>query len=186
MNPLVIEIDDSLLSSNLAEKTKRSYRIRLYEFAEYLSRLIDEPIENVNLSMIYYMQYDNDNKIYDQIDSTILDDFFEAHLFKGYFWLASMKSALSTLFKHLSLTSNFENVIASIEFKLEDHKPEPKIKRVLNRQEILKLVMCIIKYSDNVELDCLLFVTLLSTGCRINEILNLKRRDIHSENNVFF
>ncbi|MFF2482730.1 hypothetical protein [Paenibacillus sp. NPDC058071] len=186
MSPFGIEIDNFLLSSNLARRTKQNYRNRLYEFAEYLSKLIDEPIENVNLSMVYYTPYDDENNIYDQIDPLIIDEFFEANLFKGYSWLASMKSALSTLFKHLSTTNNFENVLPAIEFKLEDHKPEPKIKRVLNRQEILKLIMSIVKYSDNVELDCLLFVTLLSTGCRINEVLSLKRRDIHSENNIFF
>ena len=186
MSSLVIDIENFLLTSNLARRTKKIYRRRLIEFTQYLSQLINEPIESVDLLKIYYIPYDDNNCIYEQIDSTILDEFFEAHLSRGYSWLSSMKSALCTLFKYLSTTYNLENVMHTIEFQLEDHKQEPKIKRVLNRQEILKLIMSVVKYSDNVERDCLLFVTLLSTGCRINEVLCLKRRDIHTENNVFF
>ncbi|MEK5253192.1 tyrosine-type recombinase/integrase [Paenibacillus sp. FSL F4-0125] len=188
MRPLIEEIERFLSSANYVNITKQRYRKHLITFTEYLSKLINEPVEQVTLSKIYYISMNDAeaNSIFYQIDAPILDEYFELHLAKGYRWLAAFKSAISSLFKYLGANYDFQNPIYEIEFRLEDHKPEPKNKRILNRQEILKLMMSIVEYSKDVERDCLLFVTLLSTGCRIDEVLNLKKKDIRTENHVFF
>nr|WP_255731426.1 site-specific integrase [Solibacillus sp. MA9] len=72
-----------------------------------------------------------------------------------------------------------------IKFQLKDYLPEKKFSKVLTRGNILKLLNSIITHSNNLMTDILLFTLLISTGCRISEILNLKCEDIDFENDKF-
>lgn len=188
MKPLLEEISEYLSIANLSDKTKQRYRKLLVEFAEFLADLLNCRIHEVELEKFYYIPYDEreEKSLFLQIDACIVDDYFERNISKGYSWLAYTKSSLSSLFKYLSLNYNFKNVMYNLEFKLQDHKQPVKSRRILNRQEILKLMWSIIKFSQHVERDALLFITLFTTGCRINELLKLKWEDIHVNDEMFF
>lgn len=185
METMLIEIEDMLSIENLSATSIKRYRRRLIEFCSFLSSKIKLPIEQIHLENFYYIPYDDTSGLYIPIDGELIDEYFETNIYRGYSWLSCTKSALSRLFKYLSVAYDFRNPMRDIEFKLRDHFVESNDKRALNRQEILKLIRGIIKYSENVIRDALLFITLFTTGCRINEILSLTPGDVKVDEQTF-
>lgn len=188
MKFLLDEISEYLNHADLAKVTKRPYFNALMEFTEFLANLLNCHIDEVHLERIFHFSFNGteEDGLYSQIDATILDNYFEANISKGYSWLSYTKSALSGLFRYLSLNYDFSNVLYDVEFRLQDHKKSKIPQRVPNRHEVLRLMWSIIKYSEKLKRDALLFVTLFSTGCRIGEVLSLTWRDILVENEMFF
>jgi integrase/recombinase XerD len=188
MKQMINEIDDFNSIAELQHRTKQTYRKRLLEFTRYLSKLLATPLSEVHLEKVTYLPYDNETGLFLPIDETIIDKFFEANLTKKYSYLSSMFCSLSSFFRYLSTEYNYRNPMSDIDFKLRDHYVEPKNKRVFNRQEILKLIWSILKNSDEKNLirDAILFITLFTTGCRINEILSLTPCDLMVDENTFF
>ena len=72
-----------------------------------------------------------------------------------------------------------------MEFKLADYTPDKKYSRIFTRGNIIKFLNAIVANSKDLETDLLLFCLLLSTGCRINEILGLNCENIDVENEYF-
>ncbi|WP_445935917.1 tyrosine-type recombinase/integrase [Paenibacillus sp. FSL L8-0696] len=56
--------------------------------------------------------------------------------------------------------------------------------RILSRHELLRFLHSLISHSDNMIRDTLLFSLLLTTGCRISEITELKVSDINFEDEM--
>lgn len=185
MKPMIDEIENFISTSDLSVRTKRRYRVLLLLFANFLTTEINVPIEQVYLNKIGYLPFDDVSGIHLPINAPIIDKYLEVNVYRRYSWLAHSTSALSSFFEHLATQYNFRNVVKDIEFRTRTHYIEPTI-RAFNRQEILKFLITLIKYSENVIQDALLFITLFTTGCRINEVLSLTMKDLRFDEHTFF
>ncbi|MEC0093426.1 tyrosine-type recombinase/integrase [Paenibacillus macquariensis] len=189
MKNIICEIDDFIANINVELKTKKRYRKSLMNFAEFLSKKINTIPESVFLDKIFCIPFDEleEQYFYLQINTEIIDEYFELLVSGSYSNLLITKITLNQLFDYLELTYNqFENIIRDIDFDLRKHKPLRSHGRTFNRHEILKLLWSITKHSDNLLRDMLLFVTLCCTGCRINEILTLTGKKVLYDQNMFY
>lgn len=157
------------------------------EFIYYLSSLSKFNIEAVHLEKFYRVHSKSGAFLcYKPINVDLLDNYFSIHLDKGYNWLLGSKNTLSSFFKYLQRRYDFPNLIKDIKVDLKHYRPNKKPQRILSRHEILLFQQSLIKYSEDLKRDTLLFSLLLSTGCRISEMLNIKVRDVNfSEDAVF-
>lgn len=187
MQPMLIEISNYISSVDLEARTKFRYKKHLLAFAEYLSDTTKKPLSEVHLSKIFYLPYDENSGMYLPINSEIVDKYMFANLSRNYSWLSTTTSALQSFFRYLSTKYDIRNIMRDIDFKLKDHYVEPKHKRIFNRQEILKFIWSILKFcpSDTLLRDALLFITLFTTGCRVNEILILTPADLMVDDYTF-
>ena len=64
--------------------------------------------------------------------------------------------------------------------------PIKEKKKILTRHNIIKFLQSLIKNSELLERDSLLFLLLLSTGSRISEILTIQVKDIDIENELIY
>lgn len=182
-----IEIDNFISNSNYHQKTKDRYRAILLDFGQFLSVSIQEPFESIHLDRIYvYVNSKYGIMRYDRIDSKLIDNYLLINIEKGYSKLNLCKSALSSFFKYLLKNYDFDNPIRYIDIKISDYKDKNNPTRILSRHQIIKLLQSIINYSTNLKRDLLLVTLLLSTGCRISELLNIEVENINFSDECFF
>lgn len=186
MKSLLDEIEIFKSNVRLASSTIKYYSNILKSFAKYLSIKTAEDIEEVFLDKIYLLKDINGRLIrYLPIDSSLMNDYFTSLIPRGYSTLNNHHSALMSFFSFLEKNYNFDNPLLELEFRISDYKTEKIHSKVFSRGEVIKFFNAIISTSKNLETDLLLFAILLSTGCRISEILELKCHDIDYENNLF-
>lgn len=186
MNSLIEEIYIYKNNIRLADSTIKSYSNVLNNFAQYLSNQIDVNIEQVFLDKVYLLKDATGIPIrYLPIDSALLDKYFKSLIPRGYYALHFNHSALMSFFSFLEKNYNFNNPLFEMEFRVSDYIPEKKYSKIFSRGDIIKFFNSVISHSDNLETDLLLFTILISTGCRISEILDLKCEDFDFENNFF-
>ncbi|VDG98081.1 Tyrosine recombinase XerD [Lysinibacillus sphaericus] len=177
-----------IYSSNvrLAKSTLTTYVFYLKKFFSYLSDVMGKSINDINLEKVYILKDSNGKTLKDlPIDHEIVDNYFLSLEDKTYNVLKDNYKSLMSFFRFLKSSYNFFNPMDNMSFKLKDFTPERKHKEVLTRGNIVKLFNTILTHSDNLIEEVLLFSILLSTGCRISEVLNLRCEDIDFENNTF-
>lgn len=186
MNNLLKEIELFYKYSRLSKETLRKYSYRLNYFSAYLSLLMGSDKKDINLNEVYHETDSTGISIrYLPIDSLLLDEYFQLLIPKGFYPLRDHHSALKSFFLFLERNYSFNNPFEGMEFKLSDYYPDKKYSRVLTRSEIIKFLNSLIKNSKDFETDLILFTVLLSTGCRISEILNLKYNALDTKNDSF-
>ena len=186
MDSLLENITSFYKHSRLGKETNQRYLNRLNDFTIYLAALMNEKKEEIYLDKVYEEKDSDDILVrYSPIDSTLLDCYFQTLISKGFYSMQKDYSALSSFFSFLEKNYNFKNPMVGIEFRLSEYKPEKKYSRVLTRGNIIKFMNAIVTNSKDLETDLLLFCLLLSTGCRISEILDLQCKDIDFENDTF-
>ncbi|MFD2443763.1 tyrosine-type recombinase/integrase [Bacillus sp. CGMCC 1.16607] len=180
------EIETYRNNVRLAEKTIQNYTIYLNKFVTFLSNELNENPHNIYLDKIYLLTDRNGRAIrYLPIDSIIIDNYFQFIKDKSYNVLKDNLKSLNNFFKFLENNYNFNNPMKNIIFSLKDYLPEVKYSKILTRGNFLKFLNSVIRNSVNLETDLLLFTLLLSTGCRISEILGLKCNNIDFEDDSF-
>ncbi|MFJ7738789.1 tyrosine-type recombinase/integrase [Lysinibacillus sp. NPDC097287] len=186
MDSLLENIEYFLKNSRLTKETNEKYLNRLNDFTLYLATLMNEKKEEIYLDKVY-VEKDSVGVLirYHPIDSALLDSYFRTLIYKGFSPMKSNHNALSSFFSFLEKNYNFKNPMVDIEFRLSEYTPEKKYSRVLTRGNIIKFFNAIVTNSKDLKTDLLLFCLLLSTGCRISEILDLQCKDIDFENDTF-
>ncbi|SFK99672.1 tyrosine-type recombinase/integrase [Brevibacillus centrosporus] len=186
MNLLLKEIDDFILSSKVIPRTRKRYLEDLHKFTIFLSRITGESSSEIHLEKIYILK-DIKGKIYSYkpINYLLIDEFLLECLSKSYSYLYKAKCTLGSFFRYLERRYHFDNPMKEIKTKLRDSKPEKTKIIVLSRQQVLKFLYVMVKFSENFIRDLLLFTLLITTGCRVSEILNLKVSDFNVHTNFF-
>lgn len=186
MNSLMEDITLFYRYSRLAKETIRKYSYRLKYFSSYLSNLMDSDIMDIYLDKVY-IEKDSLGVVirYLPIDAALIDEYFNLLIPRGFYTLRDHHTALNSFFRFLEKNSNFQNPFDKIEFNLNDHYPKKKYSAILTRSGILKFLNSLIVNSKDLKTDLLLFSILISTGCRISEILDLQAEDIDVENDSF-
>lgn len=186
MESLLKNIDSFYKHSRLAQATIRRYLSRLNDFTPYLSTLMNVKVEEIYLDKVYLLKDSSGIPIrYLPIDNTLLDNYFQTLISQGFYRMRDSHSALASFFSFLEKNYNFKNPMVGMEFRLSEYTPGRKYSKVLTRGKIIKFINSIVTNSKDLETDLLLFCILLSTGCRISEVLELKCKDIDFENDSF-
>ncbi|MGB2872976.1 tyrosine-type recombinase/integrase [Psychrobacillus psychrotolerans] len=187
MNTALEELEIYNKNVRLAKSTLYTYSLYIKKFLNYLSEIMENDLQLVYLDKVSKLSDTNGRLIrYFPINGEIIDNYFSLTKHKGYNVLKDNYKALMSFFKFLEHNYNFSNPMYTLEFQLKDYLVEKKHFTVLTRGNILKLLNTIYDHSDNLERDANLFLTLISTGCRIGEILKLKCEDIDDTNDTLF
>ncbi|MFA9559669.1 tyrosine-type recombinase/integrase [Evansella sp. AB-rgal1] len=187
MDYLHKEIETYSLCSKNSKRTIDRYQKHLINFGYFLAEVIEEEYEKVHLERIYKRTDVMGRLImYLPINAEIIDDYFYSNIEMGYSWLRLSRASLGSFFKYLLKNYDFRNIIKEIDFVLSDYKHLKVPTRILNRHDIIKFLQSIVKYSENLKRDLLFFTLLLSTGCRINELLKIQVRDIDLNNDTAY
>ena len=187
MKPLLEELEIYNNNVRLAKTTLSTYNFYLNKFVSYLSTKMNDYPHDIYLDKIYVIK-DSTGKVirYSPIDSTLIDNYFLLLNNKSYNVIKDNYKSLMSFFKFLDNNYSFENPMKKLAFKLKDLKqPQKKPSKILTRGNILKFINSIITHSIHLTTDLLLFTILLSTGCRISEILTLKFQNIDYINDSF-
>lgn len=186
MDSLVENIQTFYKTSRLSKETMRKYKSRINDFAAYLATQMNVKIEEIYLDKVYLLKDSFGIGIrYLPIDSLLMDSYFKLLIPKGFYPLRDTHSALSSFFSFLEKNYNFKNPMIGMEFRLADYTPDKKYSRILTRGNIIKFFNSIITHSKDLKTDLLLFSLLLTTGCRISEILGLQCKNINFEDETF-
>jgi integrase/recombinase XerD len=118
------------------------------------------------------------------IDARIIDQYLLSKVYAGYSQLSIHTHTIKSFFRYLHCNRQFPDLVRMIQFRLKDYRQPAKPIRILSRHEVLKFVLAIVSYSENLVRDSLLFTLLLSTGCRISEILKIVVNQIHFEDDT--
>jgi integrase len=161
-------------------KTKIRSKKKLNDFAQYLSTTINEPVEKINLLRIYLRKDKNNSfEIYLPIDSRLIDEYLSSNTVKGYSWLSLVKGILNSFFKYLYRRYEFPNPMVDCNFNIKKYKKVSRTRTALTRHQVLRFLNAVVTQSEDLFVDLLLFCLLISTGCRINEVLSLKVHQIN-------
>jgi len=185
MRTVLEELEIYKNNVRLAKSTITNYTFYLKKFISYLSAEMNNPT-TIYLHQIYELK-DSAGKFlrFLPIDSAFIDNYFLSINHKSFNVLKDNYKSLTSFFKFIENNYGFENPMYNLTFNLKDYLPEKKFTKVLTRGNILKFINSIITHSNNLTTELLLFTILISTGCRISEILNLKFRDIHFNDDTF-
>lgn len=174
-----------LNTSTLAHQTLKNYHKRLEEFCIFLSQQLQCKVDDVDLDKIYKIYNSRDEIVsHRPIDAKLLDFYLVQMVPHGYNKLLVTSNALKSFFKFFSKNYNYFDIVSKQQFNINDFKKVKKPIRILSRHEVLRFLQSLIKYSKNLERDTLLFTLLLSTGCRISEISNLRLKNIFIEDEL--
>jgi len=186
MKSFLEEIEIFNINSRLKRDTLRQYTYCLKNFVSYLSKLMRIDEKDIFLDEIYLEKDLIGVPIrYLPLDSTLVDEYLNSLIPKGYYPLHRNHSSLKSFFTFLERNYNFEHPFNELEFQLSNYFPQKKYPPILTRSGIIRFLNSLISNSDNLETDLLLFITLLSTGCRISEVLGLKYDDLDATNDSF-
>ncbi|NWQ40349.1 tyrosine-type recombinase/integrase [Bacillus sp. EB106-08-02-XG196] len=181
------EIENFIISTNYKDNTKKRYKEKLVHFGEFLSEVTEQNYADLHLEKIYELIDINGKTVrYLPLNAVLIDQFLFSRTTLGYSWISVCHAALKSFFKYLLRNYNFNNVMLETEFKLKLYTPLRVPPRILNRHEIIRFLRSIVKHSKNIKRDLLLFILLLSTGARKNEILNITVDKIDFANDLVF
>ena len=188
MKPLLELIDIYKINTRLAPSTIKLYTYVWNKFASYLSIQMNVEKDEIFLDKVYLLKDSFGIPIrYLPIDSSLMDDYFKSLIPNGFHTIHQNHSALMSFFRFLENNYNFVNPMIDMEFRRSDYIPTKKYSRILTRGDIIKFLNSIISHSNsrNLETHILLFTLLLTTGCRISEILELQCHDIDFDHDTF-
>lgn len=187
MKNLVDEVNFFLTYSNFSDNTIRNYRYSLMSFSNEIAKITDTPLNELYIDKIYEV-YDNTDTLimYKPIDASLIDDYFNSKIHKGYSYLKGAKDAIGSFFNYLERNYDFPNIMKDIVFNVRSYKPKNRRVNILSNHDILKFFHYLVSYSQNTIRDSLLFILFLTTGCRSSEITNIKIKDIYFEDNQLF
>ncbi len=168
-------IEKFINTSKVTLQTKDRHQKNMKDFLIYLSKKVKQNPEQINLLRIFLLK-DTSGRTIKLVD--LIDDYFFSNDQNGYSWLLNKRKTLSSFFQFLNRNYNFPNLMEYSQFNIKDYKPEPVEVRILSKHEIIKFTHYVVRDSNSLDRDLLLFSLLLSTGCRIYELLHLKVRDI--------
>lgn len=144
------------------------------------------PLEELHLEKVYVLTNNHGQILcYLPIKVELLDQYLDCYK-ENYSGLCDVRNTLGSFFKYLHKKYGFPNIMRLTKYKRKDNKPTSKQKNVLSRHDILRLLQVILKHAEFLERDLLLFSLLLSTGCRISEVLNLRFCDIDFSSEMFY
>jgi len=186
MNSFLDEIQTYCMNSRLNNNTLKKYSYCFNNFLLFLSKNMGTDKDDIFLDKIYLERDLMGIPIrYLPLDSTLLEDYLESLIPKGYHSLQRHHSALKSFFTFLERNYNFQSPFNNLEFRISQYYPEKKYKNILTRSGIIRFINKLVKNSDDLETELLLFTILLSTGCRISEVLNLQYEDLDALNDSF-
>jgi integrase len=186
MNNFADEFTSFLNFVKVGPAAKSLYRKYLSIFVEYLEEQTGQSRKDINLNNFYVLK-DSVGRFlgHSPIDGEFLDNYFYVNRIQSYNWLRSMRSALGSFFKYLYKVHNFPNPVRQMDFKVNDYARPITRRKPFSRHEILRLLHSIVSHSDNLRQDLLLFTTLISTGCRPGEIINIRVEQIKLDDYLF-
>lgn len=182
MDNFLNEMESFLKGSRYVEKTKRKYKKHLLNFASFLSEIMGDPIETIHLMRIYEVSV-LDHVVYRPIDTKLIDQYLVDAITKGNNYFLNNWWSISSFFRYLQKNYDFPNILKESSISAKDYRIPPKPQRILSRHEILRFLHHLVMLSIDIKLELILYTLLISTGCRIKEILTLKTYNINFENN---
>ncbi|MDN4607172.1 tyrosine-type recombinase/integrase [Sporosarcina highlanderae] len=172
----------------LAESTIVRYIFYIKKFISFLAIQMDTDQHKIYFDKIYLLKDSTGKPLkHLPIDGELIDSYFQFLLAnsKSYNVLNDNYKSLMSFFKFLEKNFALSNPLMTMEFRIKDFLSEKKFPKALTRGNIIKLLNSIITHSEDTITEVLLFTVLISTGCRISEILNLRCMDFDSKNNTF-
>lgn len=186
MKNLVVEITSYLNLVKVVPAIKSQYKKYLLMFMDYLEVQTGRSRIDIDLIKFYVLKDSVGRSLgHLPIDGEFLDEYMFINRDKGNSWLISMRSALGSFFKYLYKVHNFPNPIRHMDFKINDYVRPSNRRKPFSRHEILRLLHSIVSNSENLRKDLLLFTTLIATGCRPGEILNMRVEQIKFNDYIF-
>lgn len=186
MKSFLEEIEIFCINSRLKNITLKQYSSCLLKFSSYLSEKMCIDEEDIFLDKVYLEKDLMGIPIrYLPLDSTLLEEYLTTLIPKGYYTLHRHHSSLNSFFTFLERNHKFQNPFNDLEFRLSQYYPEKKYRSILTRSGIIRFLNKIITNAVDLETELLLFTILISTGCRISEVLNLKYEDLDASNDSF-
>ncbi|MDD9271454.1 tyrosine-type recombinase/integrase [Paenibacillus sp. GCM10023248] len=176
MRLLTRDLSDFFAKRNYSPGRFLDYSKRVEHFANYLSKKINIPQNEIDLSQIIKIVDARGELIAIRpINGKIMDEYFrDLSMSYSYCTLINTRHVLVSFFQFLERNYRFKNPLRELTFDFKSLKPVSKQGLTLSRHEILKLLNAIVAHSNQLTRDLLLFSLLLSTGRRISEILQLK------------
>ncbi|WP_261304001.1 tyrosine-type recombinase/integrase [Paenibacillus andongensis] len=174
-----------ITNSSFTERIKQKYTKYLNEFGDFLSARLNQPIDSTDLERIYVFRDLSGMSLYGPLDAKLVDEYFTSIRSLNYFHIIETRYTLGSFFQYLERNYKFKNPIPMLSFDFKSLKPNKRPNRSLSKHELLRLLHTIITKSPMLERDLLLFTLLLSTGCRISEIVSLRIKDFEFESNIF-
>ena len=186
MESLQNQINKYMLLKRMSESRRKIIITQLEQFLTFLCTGLKCYPSEVNLIRIYTVRDINGQIItHRPIDSKILDAYFYGLIPCTYNTLVIARGTLSAFLNWCERIYELPNPIKECSFNLKVYKPSKRPARVLSRHEVLRFFHCLVQHSMFLRRDLVLFCLLLSTGCRITEILTLKVFQINFESETF-
>ncbi|MFC3844432.1 tyrosine-type recombinase/integrase [Paenibacillus sp. MAH-36] len=179
------DIERFIQQSAYSEGVKKKNTKYLLHFADYLGLRLDQPPDQVNLERIYEFKELSGMILYGPIQAEIIDEFFSSIHDYNPFYLKETRHALGSFFRYLQRNYKFPNPIPFLSFQIQSKMPHIRPNRSLSKHEVLRLLHAIISHSKDLDRDLLLFTLLLSSGCRIREIIELKVSNFEFSHHIF-
>ncbi|WGV57450.1 tyrosine-type recombinase/integrase [Brevibacillus brevis] len=185
MNTFLIEMEKFISNTMVLNSTKVRYRKNLIDFAMFLKESTNTELQDLHLEKMYEIIDRSGNLLaFKPINEALIDQYFFSNRTRGYQWLTTNRSTLGSFFMYLEKNYDFPNIMKTIEFKTKNYKPLRRPPKILSRHDVLRLLQSIVRNSKNLLRDLLLFLLLISTGCRISEILTLQFKNVDFELDV--
>lgn len=185
MRVFIDDVYRFITNSSFTDRVKQKYTKYLNEFREYLSVRTNQSIDSIDLDRIYVFKDLSGISIYGPLDAKLVDDYFASIVSYNYFHVIETRYTLGSFFQYLERNYKFHNPIPMLSFDFKSLEPNKRPNRSLSMHELLRLLHTVITKSPMLERDLLLFTLLLSTGCRISEIISLRIKDFEYESNIF-
>ena len=172
---LAREIEQFLIISKVSLPTKNKHKKHLQLFNYHLSSIVGVNSANIDLEKIYVLKDKQGEVItWRPLDSKIINLYLLSCYGNGYSFMASARDSLSSFFKYLDRTFDFVNPFHQEKLNILSFKNQPQRRSALSKHDVLRFLNSLITHSDNLSQDLILFILLLSTGCRIGEATSLK------------
>ncbi|MDQ0885006.1 integrase/recombinase XerD [Paenibacillus sp. V4I9] len=177
---LAREIEEFVTISKVSLATKNKHKKHLHLFMIHLTEVVGGKAEEINLEKIYLLKDTRGEVItWRPIDSRIINSYLLSCYNKGYNYMASARDSLSSFFKYLERNYDFANPLRQERLNILEFKRNTERRAALSKHDVLRFLNSLITHSDNLKQDLILFILLLSTGCRIGEAISLKVHQIN-------
>lgn len=181
MNTLVKEIDLFLKTSDVSIATKERHNKNLIEFANFLSIGKKVDVNEIHLLEIFTIKtFSGNEKLkHNPINSDVIDYYFSSLSGLSYNQLLLIKNSLGAFFKSLEHSYDFLSPMRQMEFNVDALKPLKRPAKTFSRRDVLKFLHTLVSTSVDYHRDLTMFCLIFATGCRISEILKLRKRQIN-------
>ncbi|TXK72257.1 tyrosine-type recombinase/integrase [Paenibacillus sp. N3.4] len=170
-----------LFTSTVSASRKEIHQINLLDFTQFLCRIKEVTFEEVHLEKIFTLTSPITGNVikHDPINYEVLDHYFKNKQGFSYNQYLLLKNSIGAFFKFLEKEYHFASPVRLMEFNFDELKPVKRPVKILSRHDILRFLHTLVSESQEYHRDLTMFCLIFSTGCRISEILSLRKDQIN-------